>query len=822
MEKAYASVYITDIAYSIDRAYTYFVPTELRAEIKVGSVVVVPFGNANKRVSAVVTAFSESCEYPRVKPIDSAMNYPFDVPEDIIRTCAFMKDRCFCTFGTAFRTVTPPGINLGTETFYSVCENADLTSLNSPAEFLVRKILTEKKSDERKLVREFGDEVRKLLASLVKSGILIKNTAVPEKVNEKNITTVSLTVDGLAAKELLESEKELTPKQKELVELLLDYPCSTLGELEELGNISASVVSALVKKGYAEKTERTEMRRAYEFDDIPEKPDVILNEEQAAACGGLTELALSRAPGAAMLFGVTGSGKTNVIIETARRVIADGRRVIVLMPEIGLTSQAVKLYAGVFGKRLAVMHSMLSVGERTDTYRRIRSGEIDIVIGTRSAVFAPLDDLGMIVIDEEQASTYKSELSPKYHAHDIARFRCSESGALMLLASATPSVESFYKAKKGVYRLFTLKNRYGGARLPQVIIEDLRDDATVIRDKTIGQKLEAELKKVKEKGLQSILFVGRRGYNSHISCRDCGNVFTCPHCSVSLTYHAYSGIGHSDKKLTCHYCGFTRPLPEVCDCCGGKHIGFSGYGTQKIQDELHALLPDCVITRMDSDTTVGKFSHDRIIEEFSQGKSDILFGTQMISKGFDFPRVALSAAVSVDNSLYMNDFRAGERTFSLITQLIGRAGRGEDEGIALLQTYNPENEILKLAASQDYEKFFESEIALRKATVFPPFCSMAVFGFSSENETECASSARKFDSMLLSLYDESYKDLTIIRFGPFPCGIYRVSGKYRQRIILKYKDSAKAREFLASLLSKAMTALPKSVKTDLDINPTVV
>ncbi len=819
MDKAYAFVHITDIAYGIDRRYSYFVPYELRDDINIGSVVVVPFGNTNKRVSAIVVGFSDDCEYPRVKPIDDIMRYPFDVPECLIRTCTFMKDRFFCTFGSAFRAVIPPGVNLDSETAYTLAENADILGLNSAAEILIRYITHKGSASEREIISEYGDEAKKLLNSLCKNNILKRETRVPEKLNEKNLFTYTLAISSESIQEITE---KLTDKQKGLIELLTHYPAATMREIEEIGGYTQAIVNALIKKGLVEKRETSFYREAYSFEGIEPESEYELSTEQGYAVGGLTALAESNEPKGALLFGVTGSGKTRVIIETAKHIIKRGRQVIVLLPEIGLASQAVKAYAAAFGKKLAVIHSMLSVGERTDTYRKILSGDIDIVIGTRSAVFAPFKKLGMIAIDEEHAHTYKSEMQPKYNAIDVARFRCSDSKCLLLLASATPSVESYYKAKKGTLALFTLNNRFSGAELPEVIIEDMREDTSLALQKLIGTRLSNELVSAKRDGKQAILFVNRRGYNSHISCRECGYVFTCPNCSVSLTHHEYDGNVKGNKKMSCHYCGYTSPLPDKCVVCGGSRIGYSGFGTQKLQDELEVDFPDIRLTRMDSDTTGGKFSHDKLIDEFSRGDTDLLIGTQMISKGLDFPNVVLAGAVGIDNSLYMDDFRAGERTFSLITQLVGRAGRSGARGKAILQTYNPENETLKLAAKQDYERFYESEIRLRKAVVFPPFCSIAVFGFSSVEEKDCEVFSQRFDTMMLSLYDKEFKDIKIIKFGPFRSGIYKVMGRFRQRIIIKYKDNARSREFLARLLSDGLAAAPRGVKLELDTNPTLI
>lgn len=822
MNKAYAFVHIIDIAYGADKSYSYSVPLDLRESIHIGSVVVVPFGIANKKVSAVVTGFSESCEYPRVKPIISIMQYPFEVPSDLIKTCAFMKERFFCTFGSAFRAVIPPGVNLGTEIYYTVVEGRDNQKLNDPAQILLREISLKGAANERDIVSEYGEDSRKLLASLVRIGALNRESRVPERLNEKNLFTYSLSVSPERASELAEDGEGLTEKQRGLISLLLHYPAATMREIEDIGGYSAAIVNALIKKGLVERRETAVCREAYSFSNVAKEGEYCLSDEQKEALRGITELIDSNEARAALLFGVTGSGKTRVIIESAKAVIKRGRQVIILIPEIGLASQAVKAYAAAFGERLAIIHSMLSVGERTDTYRKILAGDIDVVIGTRSALFSPFARLGMIAIDEEQAHTYKSEMQPKYNAIDVARFRCFEAKALMLLASATPSIESYYKAKKGYYSLFTLKNRFGGAELPEVIIEDMRDDDSSFTDRLIGKRLSHELKNAKEAGKQALLFVNRRGYNSHISCRQCGYVYTCPHCSVSLTHHTYEGSTKGVRKMFCHYCGYVAPIPHQCELCGGDKIGYSGFGTQKLQDELENDYPDFKVTRMDSDTTGGKFSHDKLIDEFANGETDVLIGTQMISKGLDFPNVVLAGAVSVDSSLYMDDFRAGERTFSLVAQLVGRAGRAGKGGRAILQTYNPENETLRLAATQDYESFYESEIELRKAVVFPPFCAISVFGFSSASESDLESFANRFSAMLVEKHRKEYEDIKIIKFGPFKSGIYKIMGKYRQRMIIKYKDSARAREFLSAALSEGLSYAPRTVKLDLDVNPPII
>ncbi len=827
MEKIYAAVYILDIPYRIDRRYVYFLPLEIRSSVSKGTLCVVPFGNANKPKSAVVVNFSETCDYRAIKPVSGIMDYPIHIPEELVDLCVFMKERFFCTFGNAMKTVLPPGINVGTATFYTNAVEELPDGYNTVSEVLFRFIKSKKKAFEKDIFSEYGRETEKLLLSLVKDGIIEKHSEVTEHINQKKIKLVRLTVDNEQAEQLLEATGKLTPKQKELISLLLNYPKISVGEIEEISGISASVVSALVKKGICEKYEDRIERTPYEnaeSEDFLQGESIKspLSDEQTEAVNTLNELMMCPEPRAALLFGVTGSGKTRVIIEAVKKAVSLGKTAIVLIPEIGLTSQALSVYRAQFGEKLAVVHSMLSVGERIDTYRRITDGHINVVIGTRSAVFAPLSNIGVIIMDEEQESTYKSDLTPRYHTRDIVRFRCKVNKCLMVLASATPSIESFYKAKNGIYTLIRLTGRFGGVQLPEVLIEDLRSDEKVFPDKLIGSRLEAETSANTENKEQTIMFVNRRGYNSYLSCRSCGAVYTCPNCSVSLTYHAYSGTERRGERLSCHYCGYVCEPHRVCPECGGEHIGFFGFGTQKLQDEIIERFPDVKFIRMDTDTTSARYSHDKMLASFGEGEADILFGTQMVAKGLDFPNVSLVGVISVDTLLYMNDFRAGERTFSLITQLVGRAGRAKKRGRAVLQTYNPDNEILTLAAEQNYERFYESEILIRRAVLFPPFCSIAVFGISGENENAVWEYAKQLSASLDETHRKTHSGVRLIKFGPFKDGIYKIGGRYRHRIIIKYGDNAAARAYFNEVYSKLLALLPPAIKLELDINPSIV
>ena len=475
-----------------------------------------------------------------------------------------------------------------------------------------------------------------------------------------------------------------SPAHRRILEHLLLHPAISAYEAAELG-VNTAQLGAMVKNGHLLRSEREVLRSPYEA-KAPILDPIALSRAQTAAYESLLELSRRGRPEAALLFGVTGSGKTKVMMKLMDEVIAEGRGVILMVPEIALTPQTVGIFCKRYGERVAVIHSALSQGERLDAWRRAERGEVDLVIGTRSAIFAPLDNIGMIVIDEEHEHTYKSESDPKYHARDIASYRCGRHRALMLLASATPALESFYKAKSGTYTLVPLRERYGGARLPKAVIVDMREELRLGNPSPISQRLYNMLTDVKENDNQAILFLNRRGYSSHISCKECGEVLECPRCSVSLTFHSHGG-----GAMLCHMCGYRMPTPRACPSCSAEALSFLGFGTQKLESEMSKYLPEMTVMRMDADTTQGKLAYDRMLDDFREGRADILLGTQMVAKGHDFPRVTLVGVALADTSLHVTDFRASERTFSLLTQVIGRAGRASDEGVAVIQTFQPSN-----------------------------------------------------------------------------------------------------------------------------------
>lgn len=607
-------------------------------------------------------------------------------------------------------------------------------------------------------------------------------------------------------------ESLTTKKQKAVVALLEESGSANVREICILAGVTESVIHTLEKKGAVSFFENVVYRNPAKNVQPQSKEMVSLTREQTAAVEKLNNKLDEGVFSTALLFGVTGSGKTQVFLKTIDHVLAQGRNVIVLVPEISLTPQTMSIFYNRYGNQVAVFHSALSLGERSDEFKRVQSGEVHIVIGTRSAVFAPLDNIGLIVVDEEQEHTYKSENSPRYHARDVAKYRCAYHKALLLLASATPSVESYSAAVNGKYMLCELKNRYGNASLPQVVTVDMKAEQPKGTQNAVSETLYGKLNTCIENGHQAILLMNRRGYNTFVACNSCGHVVTCPNCSISLTYHS------SENKLMCHYCGYTENLRTVCPGCGQEAVRYSGFGTQRIEEELARNLPKARILRMDADTTTERFSHEKKFSSFGAGEYDILLGTQMVAKGLDFPNVTLVGVLNADNALYNESYTAGERAFSLLTQVIGRSGRGKKEGSAVIQTITPEHPVIALAAKQDYPSFYDMEIQLRRLMTYPPYCDIFVIGFSCGKEALAAACASAFFQDLVKQNQKERHKLILL--GPSPAKITKMNGKYRYRLIIKCRNTKEIRGFFKALLIKNSKKKEfKSVTTYVDYNP---
>lgn len=623
-------------------------------------------------------------------------------------------------------------------------------------------------------------------------------------------------VAGVRMAELTVSRGEelprLTPKQQSVADLLLDIGSATVEEIKTLCGVGDGVLKNMEKCGVLRFFKKEKYRNPYA--DLPAAPkaaEIELSAEQTKAYHTLSAM-LDGDGGSALLYGVTGSGKTQVYMRLIDRALQQGKDTIVLVPEIGLTPQVLGLFHQRYGCQVAVLHSGLSIGERNDEYRRADRGEAKIVLGTRSAVFAPLHALGLIIMDEEQELTYKSERTPRYHARDIARYRAGESGALFVMASATPSIESYAAAKAGKYTLCSLEHRFGNAALPQVRTVDMKGELHAGHRSPLSRTLQKQIQSNLDAGKQTILLMNRRGYNTFIACNDCGHVITCPNCSISLTYHSYS------NRLMCHYCGYSKPLDNTCPECGSHAVRYSGFGTQRIEDELQALFPAARILRMDADTTAGKFSHQKLFDAFAAHEYDILVGTQMVAKGLDFDDVTLVGVVNADNALYDENYLSHERAFDLITQVVGRSGRRDATGTAVIQTIDPCNPVIDLAARQDYPAFFETEYALRRILTYPPFCDIYGVFFVSEDENAAALAAKAFfDTLVLENKEQQQK---LIVLGPSPARISKISNTYRYRLAIKCKNSKSVRNLLMQVLKATVKMKElRKVQISIDLNP---
>ncbi len=827
MAELFAGVYLLNVPYAIDHVYDYSIPRYLCDMVHRGCFVTLPFGNANKSTLAVVTEVRDHSEQPRHKPIFSVCSDRLTLSEQLLGLCFFMKEQTLCTIGEAVRAMVPAAV-LGHMTEVYTADPERTAPADDPYHPEDDELLSHLRAatnpiSTAALRRKFGSRTDESLLRLRRRHLIVRDAHYEDKDPTLIYTTYYAPAVSRAEAAMLAEGASLpahpplrTEKQRAVMRTLAQSGEMTEHALYSAADCTSAVVMRLIERGLVRIRRESTHRSLFVPTDLPAPPSLVLNEQQREVTQTLCDLADENAPRAALLYGVTGSGKTSVMMALISHLLKNGKSAIVLLPEIALTPQSIALFCARFGDTVAVIHSALSTAERYDAYRRIKEGKARLVLGTRSAVFAPVQRLGAIIIDEEQEHTYKSDSSPKYHARDVARYRCADENALMLLASATPSLESYYKATQGTYKLLRLTRRYGKAELPSVVIADMRRDAAGIGDSPMGTLLCEELTKNTADGNQSILFLNRRGYHHYVACRKCGVAISCPNCSVAMTYHTRRG-SYTEGEMVCHFCGNRRPLPTACPECGNEHLSRQGYGTQRVEEELTRLLPNSRVLRMDTDTTTEKGAYDRMLSSFRAGQSDVLLGTQMVTKGHDFPGVTLVGVLMADSSLYLDDYRAGERTFSMLTQVIGRAGRQAARGKAIIQTNNPDHDIIRLACAQDYEGFFNREIRLRRMLVFPPFCDIALLTLSGKDEKELFLAANKLRGELSTLLGKEYTDVPVQIFGPFEAPVYRVDRKYRLRVVVKCRLNKRSRAMFASLL-KAFGAKGDTLLS-IDFNP---
>ncbi len=788
-------VAVSAAPYSIDKPYSYLVPDALAAAAVPGVRVMVPFGRGNKESEGLILARVQEPKLPGSKAIRQILDPEPVLDKAGIDLALWMRGRYFCTVFEAVKTILPAGLWYGLREIWSLAmepETARSAAVGIPGAWQVLDLLEKQggKADIRVLRDALGDGAEKPLKAMKKAEILTCETDAKRKIADKSHRMVELAVNTEDAYALTEPKRRSAPARYEVVNFLATAGRTPAAEVSYYTGASSRTLKTMEKAGLIAFSEEEELR-VPSLDDVEPGPEIVLNEEQQRAFEEILGRVQAAKPSVTLLHGVTGSGKTQVYLRLVQETLALGKTAMVLVPEIVLTPQMMRKFSSYFGSRVAMLHSSLKMTERYDQWKRIRRGEVDVVLGTRSALFAPLKNLGLIIMDEEQEGSYQSENVPRYDAREVAKYLCVREKAALVFGSATPTVETAWAAEQGSYQKALLRRRYNENALPEVLIADLRQEILNGNPGLISTPLRQELEKNLAAGEQSILFLNRRGSSRMLLCGECGYVPQCPRCSSAMTYHSANG------RLMCHYCGHSEPAADTCPECGGwmKHVGA---GTQKVEEELRELFPEAGILRMDADTAAG--GHEEILQTFERERVPILLGTQMVAKGLDFENVTLVGVLSADISLYVDNYRAAERTFSLLTQVVGRAGRGGKTGRAVIQTYTPGNDVIRCAARQDYDAFYESEIRMRRLRRYPPFADLFTVTVSGTEEgrvLRAAVSVRETLRQLCRRPELAAGEPEVL--GPAPAPVVKVNNRFRYRCTLVGKNDKATREMLAWL-----------------------
>ena len=788
-------VAVSAAPYSIDKPYSYLVPESLAAAAVPGVRVMVPFGRGNKESEGLILARVQEPKLPGSKAIRQILDPEPVLDKAGIDLALWMRGRYFCTVFEAVKTILPAGLWYGLREIWSLAmepEAARSAAVGIPGAWQVLDLLEKQggKADIRVLRDALGDGAEKPLKAMKKAEILTCETDAKRKIADKSHRMVELAVNTEDAYALTEPKRRSAPARYEVVNFLATAGRTPAAEVSYYTGASSRTLKTMEKAGLIAFSEEEELR-VPSLDDVEPGPEIVLNEEQQRAFEEILGRVQAAKPSVTLLHGVTGSGKTQVYLRLVQETLALGKTAMVLVPEIVLTPQMMRKFSSYFGSRVAMLHSSLKMTERYDQWKRIRRGEVDVVLGTRSALFAPLKNLGLIIMDEEQEGSYQSENVPRYDAREVAKYLCVREKAALVFGSATPTVETAWAVEQGSYQKALLRRRYNENALPEVLIADLRQEILNGNPGLISTPLRQELEKNLAAGEQSILFLNRRGSSRMLLCGECGYVPQCPRSSTAMTYHSANG------RLMCHYCGHSEPAADTCPECGGwmKHVGA---GTQKVEEELRELFPEAGILRMDADTTAG--GHEEILQTFERERVPILLGTQMVAKGLDFENVTLVGVLSADISLYVDNYRAAERTFSLLTQVVGRAGRGGKTGRAVIQTYTPGNDVIRCAARQDYDAFYESEIRMRRLRRYPPFADLFTVTVSGTEEgrvLRAAVSVRETLRQLCRRPELAAGEPEVL--GPAPAPVVKVNNRFRYRCTLVGKNDKATREMLAWL-----------------------
>lgn len=784
-------VAVSAAPYHIDKPYDYLVPEDLADRAVPGVRVTVPFGRGNKPSEGLILARGEGEKVRGLKALSGVLDREPVLDGPGLALALWMRQRYFCTMFEAARSILPAGLWYRLREVWHLQAELDPETARAAAagirhggETLEMLERSGGSAGAEELRDAFGDDALPALRAMERAGIIWHEVEVKQKVGDKTRRMASLALSAEEALALTEGKRRSSPVRYEVVRLLAANGPTACAEITYFTGASLRVLRGMERAGLLAFSEREELRLPPPSGVKP-GPPIVLNEEQQAAFQQLCGLAETGRASGALLRGVTGSGKTQVYLRLVQEILSHGKTAIVLVPEIVLTPQMMEKFSSYFGEEAAMLHSGLRMTERYDQWKRIRRGEVKVVLGTRSAIFAPLRQIGVIILDEEQEDSYRSENPPRYHTRDVAKYLCARDGALLVLGSATPSIETAWAAERGQYSQALLRRRYNEQSLPQVLIADLRQEIKAGNPGMISAVLRQELERNLEKGEQSILFLNRRGNSRYMLCGECGHVPECPRCSSPLTYHSANG------RLMCHHCGHSQRSFDACPVCGGvmKHVGA---GTQKVEEELNHLFPDAGVLRMDADTTAE--GHEKLLRRFVEERIPILLGTQMVAKGLDFENVTLVGVLAADLSLYQENYRAAERTFSLLTQVVGRAGRGGKTGRAVIQTYTPGSDVIQCAARQDYEGFYRGEIRMRQLRRLPPFADLFTITVSGVEEGAVFRAALGVRDALRARFGDSEV------LGPAPAPVLKVNNRYRYRVLLVDRNQKETREEIGGLL----------------------
>ncbi|MBD3183710.1 primosomal protein N' [Candidatus Poribacteria bacterium] len=819
----------------MDRCFLYAVPEELRQKVKVGMRGLAPFGPANRETEGVIVALPSQEELEELKSkkdikIKEILDIPDEEPffrQEMLNLTRWIADYYISSWGEALRCATPAGVSTMSKRVVKMNDipNRDnvLAELSEKAPRQTQILTTldwEGEMSIQKLKTRLGDQgIYSALASLENKGLINISTEISKpRVKPKTAKAVKLARPISEIEGIAEDIKKRSPKQAAILEIMAysEEKLMLASHLAKQAETTITPIKSLAKKGFVSIEEVEIFRDPLEGEIIDNSQHLKLNDEQEVALGEIRRSIDSDEASVFLLYGVTASGKTEVYMQTISRILEKGKGAIILVPEIALTPQTVFRFASRFGNRVTVLHSKMSQGERYDQWRRIKSGDVDIVVGARSAIFAPMPNLGLIVIDEEHETSYKQADSPRYHAREVALKRAELAKATVILGSATPAVESYYKASRKDYKLLTLPKRIDNAQMPVVEIVDMRSEFKDKNNRTIfSHSLREAVEDRLARGEQTILFLNRRGFATIVLCRECGYVARCENCDVSMTYHSAS------RALICHYCNFRQLAPSVCPICKSNYIRHFGTGTEKVEDETHKAFPEAVIDRMDADTTTTKGAHKRILDTFKKGEIDILIGTQMIAKGLDFPNVTLVGVITADTALNLPDFRAGERTFNLLTQVAGRSGRGEVAGEVIIQTYNPEHYSILAAQDHDYRSFYRQEIITRELIKYPPFTHVTTILLRGKSDTATQNAAKNLGSIIYSFQEAKFPDMEIQ--GPAPAPLARIKQYYRWHILLKAENPQEIRDIIKQVMGESVPEISRGdVIVSVDMDPMTV